>query len=218
MAPTGSGHIGELPWIGPAWAGYDGGPINVPLPEKEQKCAIESGSLWKYIFDVKIYRCPVGINGGLISYIIVDSMNGMPNGPDNSRGANIGQVWINNTSKIKKSATRFVFIDEGKITPDSYAVSYGSGGIYPPERWFDPPMVRHGDGTTVSFADGHAEYKNWRAKETVDFARLAEEGGAIYGVFPTTLSPEAAFQDLYWMQIHCWGKLGYTPRYPPDID
>jgi len=79
---------------------------------------MESGAMWKYLRDAKAYRCPGGVKGEMITYIIVDSMNGIPGGSMNfgSRGAN-GQVWTNSTFNIKKSATRIIFIDEGKITP-----------------------------------------------------------------------------------------------------
>ena len=225
VAPPTGGHAGEIPWVGSAWGGYEGGPD--PLPELEQICAIESGALWKYIRNVKNYRCPGGIKGELITYIIVDSMNGMPNGIlDGSRGVVTG-VWHNNTGSIKKSGMRVIFIDEGRITPDSYAVTFKNGGSWPQERWFDPPMVRHGEGTTVSFIDGHAEYKKWMSKYTGDFGRWAELHGGAYGTrpWPSGNDPflgyapdDSAYQDLYWMQIRTWGRLGYAPTYRLKVD
>ncbi len=209
VAPFSGGHIKELSWIGD---GY------LATTDCGYKCAMDTGALWKYMSDYSIYRCPTGHKNKLITYTIVDSMNGLPASGSGlafaDRGANIS-VWKNHLSQIRKSSSQLVFIDIGTVSPDSYAVNYNGANR---EKWFDPPMVRHDEGSTFSFADGHAEYKKWRAKETVDFARLAEQGSGFYNVFPNSQSPELAFQDLYWMQIHCWGNLGYAPTYPPDID
>ena len=38
------------------------------------------------------------------------------------------------------------------MTSDAYAVYIHL------EQWLDNPPVRHGDGATVSFADGHVEH------------------------------------------------------------
>lgn len=223
IPPTSGGHRGEKPWIGPAWGDMDDGDETTPLPEKEQRCAMESGALWRYLRDDKVYHCPGGNKGELITYTIVDSMNGLlPLGTDGisfgDRGAN-ANVWTNNMGKIRKSAMRIVFVDEGRVTPDSYAVNFNRSSN--PELWYDPPMARHGEGTTASFADGHSEYKKWMAKYTSDFGKWAEKNGGAYNTRPWPsgadpalgyAAPDSAYQDLYWMQIHVWGYLGYTPR------
>jgi prepilin-type processing-associated H-X9-DG protein len=59
-----------------------------------------------------------------------------------------------------------IFIDEGAMTPDSFAVHYNQMG-----PWWDDPPVRHGDGTTVSWADGHVSHLKWKAAETIKRAR-----------------------------------------------
>jgi prepilin-type processing-associated H-X9-DG protein len=151
-------------------------------------------------------------------------MNGLPTASTGnsldfqSRGSDSRSVWHNNTGSIKKSSMRIVFVDEGRVTPDSYAVTFRNPSSWPQECWFDPPMIRHGEGTVVSFADGHVEYKKWMSKETGDFGKKAEASGGLYGQFPTSSNSEAAFQDNYWMQIRTWGKLGYTPTYPLKVD
>jgi prepilin-type processing-associated H-X9-DG protein len=207
VEPTSGGHAGEIPWIGPAWGGFESGPS--PLPKEEQKCAIESGALWKYLRNPKSYRCLTGEKDEMITYIVVDGANGLNEG----RGGGITSAeWPKTIGQIKKSALKLVFIDEGRLTPDSYAVNFSNGGWHDPgQTWFDPPMVRHGDGTTLSFADGHADYKKW-SKPTVDYGRKPA------GDFPTTGSPESAYQDLYWMQFRCWGRIGYTPSITPKVD
>ena len=101
-------------------------------------------------------------------------------------------------------AYRLVFIDEGHMTPDAYAVYYRQ------ETWFDSPPVRHGDGTTLSYADGHAEHWKWRGTDTIKHARDEERTGPQVGWTPETPS---GYEDLYNMQKGCWGKLGYAPSH-----
>ena len=59
-------------------------------------------------------------------------------------------------------------MDEGKVTPDSFAVYYNT------EKWFDPPEVRHSGGQVFSFVDNHAEIWKW-SKETSDFATVGTD-------------------------------------------
>ena len=68
------------------------------MPEKDQLIQIQSpyGALWPYVKDTKLYRCPTGARGEMLTYAVMDSMNG------------------------------------------------------------------YGDGTSISFADGHSEHKKWK--------------------------------------------------------
>ena len=108
---------------------------------------------------------------------------------------------------------RLVFIDEGSMTSDAFAVYYTD------ERWFDDPPVRHGEGVTVSFADGHSEWHKWQGRWTV-FAGLASIIGHSGSYAPgdtidgeTVPASSADYQDLYWMQKGCWGGFDYVPTY-----
>jgi prepilin-type processing-associated H-X9-DG protein len=74
---------------------------------------------------------------------------------------------------------------------------------------FDPACVAHGNGTDVSYADGHSARWMWKAKETV---KCGEQG--TINCSPATATGK---NDLYKVQIGCWGKLGYTPSVPVDI-
>jgi prepilin-type processing-associated H-X9-DG protein len=198
-APTISSdeHYKEVPWIGPAY-----GAIN----DCSKKCAINTGALWKYANDYDIYRCPVGNKGEMITYMIVDGANGLPRQDTKVKG-----VWLKNINQIKKTAKQLIFIDEGKVSPDSYAVNFDGGSEgQRNEVWWDPPPVRHEGGVTVSFADGHSEHHKWKAKETIIIG-----GGGYYPMGPTTC---AGKNDLYWVQTGCWGKLGYTPSCPVNIE
>jgi prepilin-type N-terminal cleavage/methylation domain-containing protein/prepilin-type processing-associated H-X9-DG protein len=201
-------HEREVPWIGPAWnqiqSEYD---ACIAAPENCQKCAIETGALNRYVRNFKIYTCPRGQKGELVTYQLVDAMNGeWKYRSGNSESSPVKAICYKAMSQVRKTSQQLAFIDEGRQTEDSYAVFYNS------QKWFDYPPIRHGDGTTVSFADGHAAYWKWKARETV-------ENGRAYNacMHPSQLTPATCtgINDLYKMQIGCWGRIGYTPALPP---
>ena len=200
IAPTASDefsafHKNELPWVGKAW-----GEAGVPAPECCQRCAIRTGALWKYAQHEKIYRCPAGKKGELVTYAIIDSMNGkyMFSGCSTAGYPSVpANLCLKSIPQIKKPYDRIVFLDEGFLTPDSYAVNYAC------QSWFDAPVMRHSNGTNASFADGHAARLIYRADETIE-AGLKNT----FNFVPTTCTGK---NDLYNMQIRCWGRLGYSP-------
>jgi prepilin-type N-terminal cleavage/methylation domain-containing protein/prepilin-type processing-associated H-X9-DG protein len=211
--PTSGIHAGEQWWtgddVGDFWAGIN-------LTEDMQKRAIRAGALWPYCKNERLYRCPTGVRGEMRTYTITDAMNGLRRDGtySGSVGARNGRtvLWVKKRAEISVPgpAQRIVFLDEGRITPDSYATHYLN------ERWWDPPFVRHGDGTNVSFADGHADYWKFEGKKTLETGKLAAVSGLdahpLHQMQPVT---EEEFQDLYRMQKAVWGKLGYAPRFPP---
>ncbi len=115
-------------------------------------------------------------------------------------------MWIKKRTEISVPgpAYRIVFLDEGRITPDSYATHYQN------ERWWDPPFVRHADGTNVSFADGHADYWKYEGKKTIETGKLAAvpfyDAHSLHQMQPESTDD---FEDLHKMQKAIWGRLGY---------
>ncbi len=183
-------HANELAWVD----GFH------PDNYEDQVDDIERGALYPYLKNQGLYECPTGRRGQALTYSIMFSMNGV--GYDWSRKEK--GVFVKKRTDIKpNTAQRVVFIDEGYMTSDSYAVNYTS------ELWWDNPPVRHGDGVTVSLADGHVEHWKWRAAETIKYAREHENAA------PVQWSPatDEGYQDLYQVQRGCWGKLGYTPSH-----
>jgi prepilin-type N-terminal cleavage/methylation domain-containing protein/prepilin-type processing-associated H-X9-DG protein len=185
-------HRGEIAWVDRLASG-----------EEAQKQAIKDGALWPYVKDVKLYKCPTGRRGEWLTYAIMFSMNAV----EHTWVQGIRGTFIKKRTEIANPppSYRLVFIDEGYMTPDAYAVYYDQ------ETWFDSPPIRHGDGTTLNFADGHAEHWKWKGTDTIKHARDEENTGPQVGWAPD--SP-AGYRDLYRMQKGCWGKLGYTPSYP----
>jgi len=118
-----------------------------------------------------------------------------------NRGVRVGKtvLMVKRRSQIVSPAPAFriVFLDEGRISPDSYAAYYLSA------QWWDPPFVRHGDGTNVAFADGHSEYWKYTAKETIEAGKQANPP---YNFVPST---DEGLADLRQIQEAIWGKVGY---------
>jgi prepilin-type N-terminal cleavage/methylation domain-containing protein/prepilin-type processing-associated H-X9-DG protein len=190
------GPLREPPWVGQCW--HDLFRDGVQLPEEEQLVEIRKGALWPYCPDVKLYRCPTGFRGEMLTYSIMDSMNGSGDGTK-GRG-----LHLKNRMEIRRPGVMAVFIDEGWVTPDSYAVYYTQ------EYWWDDPPVRHGDGTNLAFADGHSDYWKWRGTDTIKHAREMTRTFSETRWQPET---DQGFQDLYAMQKATWGKLGYQPTH-----
>ena len=184
-------HRGETAWVNTVATGF-----------AAQLVEIKKGALWPYVKNTRAYRCPTGRSGEALTYAIMFSMNAVNHPPTKGvRGAHIKK-----RSEIVNPAPAFrnVFIDEGDMTPDAFAVHYDQ------EQWWDDPPVRHGDGSTMSFADGHADHWKWKGTDTIKRAR-SEENRHTSNWTPET---EQGFKDLYDMQRATWGKLGYKPKYP----
>ena len=172
---------GEPAWIGARW--------QVEAPPEQLREHLKDGILYKYSEDVDIFRCPTGIRGEVLTYAIVDAMNGATSIPGT------GDLMIKRLNQIKRPAERFVFVDEGRISPDSWTVHYDR------ESWWDRPTVRHGDGTNFSFADGHSDYWKWKDPRTVKLAK---------GIISDAAQPRNP--DLRAVQKAAWGQLGYDPE------
>ena len=189
----------ETPWVGRCWhSNYRGGE---QLPVEEQKLEIKKGALWPYCKNLQLYRCPTGLRGELVTYAAMDSMNGhpLPNDPKN-RGpsAVIKRLLIKKRLTIRSPDQRIVFIDEGWVTPDSYAVYQNR------QEWWDDPMVRHGNGSSVSLADGHSEYWKWKGVETIKGGKLRDRTHSSQHVIPQS---DMGHEELYRVRKSCWWEI-----------
>ncbi len=204
----------EIPWVGRAWSRNwnNQNVADTGFTEEQKKRAIQDGALWPLIADANAYRCPEGRPHEFVNYNIVDAMNGLHRigtfvhrgGYAKDAGVRVGQttLWIKNINEIETppAAERMVFIDEGAIAPDSFGVHYRYG------PWWDEPPVRHNDGATVSWADGHASHIAWRAAETIKFGQRHPDYYGGGGFMPVT---EEGGRDLDDFRRGVWGRLGY---------
>ncbi|MFC1781058.1 hypothetical protein ACFLZ8_02185 [Planctomycetota bacterium] len=134
----------------------------------------------------------------------------------NGKAAGLGlakdeeDVFITNRNNIKNPSERIVFLDLGYVTNSSYMVSYDE------ELWSrSAPSIRHDDGSTCVFADGHSEYHRWEGQLAIALGKQ-EEHAVITGLTRTIIPSLQTAQDamdLQWIQKGCWGKLGYEPSF-----
>ncbi len=145
--------------------------------------------LYRYCGNLRFFKCPAVEPGEVLNYSIVSAMAGSSTWwwPDYT--GCMGPPFFRR-SEVLRPSKRFVFVDEGRITVDSWDVCFSQ------PQWHDPPPGHHNLGGTFSFADGHAEYHKWVTEEMQ---------AGIYGEnFDWTCN-----EDLEWVQVHAWGGLGY---------
>ena len=212
VADIQSALIVERGWVGKCWPDDYGSPNRMTnsTPPAQQQTALHYGALWSSVNNEGVYKCPTGLRNEFVTYSIVDAMNGLIRAGTASGGNHVTAVgtrigktvlWIKRKTEIVSpgASERMVFIDEGAATPDSFAVNYPTG------PWWDNPPVRHGDGTTVPWADGHSQHLKWSATETIEFGRehINYYGGGTF--MPTT---EQGRRELRDFRKWVWGKAG----------
>jgi len=133
---------------------------------------IQLGVQWRYNSSLGVYHCPVdtslasdGITPRFRSYSLLNYLGADPDsiGPDSSRDLQKGSQ-LKHTSLI----LAFVCEDANSINDGIFLVEPA-----PSTQWRDMPALRHLQGCTFSFADGHIEYWKWKS------ADLAEDPGAL---------------------------------------
>ncbi|MBN2132219.1 MAG: prepilin-type N-terminal cleavage/methylation domain-containing protein [Sedimentisphaerales bacterium] len=188
--PFNKSHYREEPWVYRDWERN--------MTEEAKQIAIQEGALFPYVQTLKIYKCPVvenkvleaygHITSPVRTYSITDSMN-CRNWDD------MGASMLKRRMQIEGPAFRAVFLDDGGTCPSAL----GGWTVYTNQwTWWDPPPVRHGDGTTFSFADGHSDYHKWEDLRTIEFGKR----------LPATARSDAQpnNEDLYWASVAVWGR------------
>ena len=122
---------------------------------------ITGGSIYPYVKDIKVYRCPA--DRGLIqdsslsrcrSFSLSCYMNGAP-----ADLADWGIQPLHQMSQIRNSSKTLTFIDEDPLTLDDGHFLYSTNF----NNWLNVPGWRHQNGTVFTFADAHTEYWKWKS-------------------------------------------------------
>jgi prepilin-type N-terminal cleavage/methylation domain-containing protein/prepilin-type processing-associated H-X9-DG protein len=171
-------------WLGTTQA-WIGGWVH-QLPGATNVLDIQNAKLFPYNGSVEIYQCPAARelpntlrnNPAMRGQRLVRSlsMSGRMGGGDAMDASRFGAAdttWVlgaeyplfKKTSEINdpSPSQALVFLDESKETIDDGYFAMKSTRVV----WQNSPTVRHNQGSTFSFADGHAEY--WK------FTRLNTE-------------------------------------------
>ena len=193
-----SGEYGFANTNGDYWVQRDWTP---GMTKEQREQAILDGALWPFIKDLKIYKCPSverkvmdyynETSPPVRTYSISDSMNckGWPT----EMGT---EIIIKRRMQIKNPALRTVFLDDGGTCHSAM----GGWTVWATKwSWWDPPPIRHGDGTTFSFADGHSEYHKWKDPRTLEF-------GNRIPLVANTGEIQADNEDIDWSSIAVWGQ------------
>ncbi len=176
-----------------AWVYYMGANAS----QEQQRQGLRDGGLYEYVKEEKLFKCPTGIRGELITFSITDAMNGhrghmtMPD-----------MHPIMKRSDIKAPALRMVFLDEGMLSSSSWTLWYDQ------PRWWDQITKRHSVGTNIGMADGHAEYFKFndpRTRWMAEHENWQDQGRH------DSQSTQTGNPDLWKIQRAMWGELGYTP-------
>lgn len=122
---------------------------------------ISSGSIYSYVKNIRIYRCPtdhdtvLGTNAPVLrSYSLSCFMGGPQEDVDD-----YGVDPVYQMGQIQKTSTTLTFLEEDFSTIDDGHFLY-SATI---DTWFNVPAWRHAGGDVLAFADGHVEYWKWRS-------------------------------------------------------
>jgi len=169
------------------------------LTYEQKRDAIMGGALYPYVNNIKSYHCPTGsiAKTELRMFTIMDSMN-CKGWDDGALGP--GSKMFKKRANIKDGARRAVFFDDG----GTGGFTQGGWTVYTTTyRWWDPMPIRHGNGTTWSFADGHVEHQKYSDKRTIDLGRLALDRQ--YPGVGTDAGQ--GNEDNYLMRFWVWGQV-----------
>jgi prepilin-type N-terminal cleavage/methylation domain-containing protein len=122
---------------------------------------ITSGTLYPYVKNLKVYRCPTD-RGVILSTSTPTlrsySLSCYMNGPV-AANATWGVQPLSKISQIRNPTRTLTFIDEDDLTLDDGHFLY-SPAI---NNWLNIPAWRHQNGDILVFADGHTEYWKWKS-------------------------------------------------------
>ncbi len=185
-------HYGEKPWVLCDWTPPPCWPAGTVLTVEQKKSQVSKGAFFRFIKDIKVLKCPRGNADEVRTYSFVDSMNVINT---NVMNVGAGAIVIKNRVQIRKPFERFVFIENGGSLSGSGGSWGGWTAYVNTDKWWDLPSLRHGDGTTFSFADGHTEYRKWLDPTTLDDIKKDITG-----------QPRPNNQDIRWTQVGVWGS------------
>jgi prepilin-type N-terminal cleavage/methylation domain-containing protein/prepilin-type processing-associated H-X9-DG protein len=124
--------------------------------------SLTSGSIWPYVKNDKVYRCPVyppALKDYFRNYSISGYLNGSP--------ANWGYPTAVSSAGVHVPASTISFVEE----PDPRKYLMGSWVTYMDvprlNQWVDPVGFWHDGGANYAFLDGHTEYWRWEDARTM---------------------------------------------------
>jgi prepilin-type N-terminal cleavage/methylation domain-containing protein/prepilin-type processing-associated H-X9-DG protein len=118
-------------------------------------------ALYPYVHDPRVFHCPGSPTENSVDYAPSEMLNG---------------TWLSQLHplkvfmKVPNASSTLAEIEEFDIHPKS--VNNAGGFVVnpaPSEVWADVPAVPHGNGSCVTFLDGHCEFLTWSDHRTLAF-------------------------------------------------
>ncbi|MBI4664284.1 MAG: prepilin-type N-terminal cleavage/methylation domain-containing protein [Verrucomicrobia bacterium] len=183
MLPT-DGNPGGGFWKGPRRSGRDV-DITTTMTISEAQQRVEEGlresPLFKYVDGTAAYHCPGDLRtknlkpGRGWAYDSYSKANGMNGGGWQGSSANSGpQPWYTKLGHVLGPAEAMVFLEEAD--PRSFNRGTWVIDVAPSPGWVDPFAIFHGNISSISFADGHAEIHKWIENSTIKAATDSAKG------------------------------------------
>jgi prepilin-type N-terminal cleavage/methylation domain-containing protein/prepilin-type processing-associated H-X9-DG protein len=185
---------GQLPGLG---GGYWPGPFNDAGKQQDFTASMKTsdaqryvenglkrGPLYPYVSNPGSYHCPgdlrykrlkPGHGWAFDSYSKVEGMNG--GGWEGSTLTSGPQPPYEKISSIDSPSQAMSFIEESD--PRDYNLGTWVINVKP-ASWVDGFAIFHGNVTTISFADGHAENHGWHDPTTLKAAKDFASGKSVF--------------------------------------
>jgi prepilin-type N-terminal cleavage/methylation domain-containing protein/prepilin-type processing-associated H-X9-DG protein len=181
-----------------SWKVFGDYPGILTYAERIEK--LKKGALFRYCSNVKSYRCPEADKDMHRTYVIPESMNAQWGRPPYHAEGDV----VKRMGQIKKSKERIVFLEERRISGDTYIYPYVTSDSASSRAYWDGdwPNVMHGNGANFGFADGHADYHGWQCATSVE---LSKDPSPNYIVYWTRAMTECKNADGKWMENAVWG-------------
>lgn len=137
---------------------------------------LKKGALFRYVSAVGAYHCPGDTRtrrlrpGRGYAYDSYSKANGMNGGGWDSANQ---PIYVK-LSSVKSASEAMVFLEEA----DPRGNNKGTWviDVKPNPGWVDPFAIFHGNISTISFADGHAEGHTWKDANVIKAAKNSSAG------------------------------------------
>jgi prepilin-type processing-associated H-X9-DG protein len=179
----------------------------------ERILLLQQGALYRYCQNVKSYRCPEADKNSHRTYVMPAPMNAEWMGAPGSAYGSFDPAGLVYTKlgQIQKSKERVVFFEEKQVSADAFQFAYATGNDIYWEN--DVPNIMHGNGANFGFADGHAEFFEWKCPSTLQLCQVVLSGGSPnLGSFHTQATKENCGGgntyngDAKWVENAIWGR------------
>ncbi len=167
---------------------------------------LRKGALYSFVSSPASYHCPGDLRtkrlmpGRGYAYDSYSKANGMNGGGWQGSSANAGpQPFYEKLSTVESASEAMVFLEEA----DPRGNNKGTWviDVKPAPGWVDPFAIFHGNVSTISFADAHAESHTWREAGVIKAAKSSSEGKeSFYWAGGNTKNPD--FQWIYQRYKH----------------